>query len=208
MAVIVGLSHEQIKELAGELPMVFLNQDCQLQIPQGRAREYWQILWPWWQLNAGVPAKLVTVLGKRRLTLAVAESATGGLVCSMLTDVPGASQVLAGGVITYTNKTKEKLLKLDDVPASGVSPDLTLSMARQVRIRLNSDLGLAITGVLGPSIPGDGLAVGQVYIAVAAQRFEGVYPYFFSGDRRIVKTSAARASLNLVLAALGRWQHE
>ena len=208
MAVIVGLSPEQITNLAGQLHMVSVSQGYQVQIPPGRAREYWHILWPWWKLNVGIPEKLVRILGKRRLTLAVAESATGGLACSMLTDVPGASQVLAGGVITYTNKTKEKLLQLEDIPASGVSPVLTLTMARQVRIRLNSDLGLAITGVLGPLVPGVGLSVGQVYLAVAAPWFEEVYPYFFSGDRRQVKSLAASASLNLVLAALGRWQHE
>jgi nicotinamide-nucleotide amidase len=99
----------------------------------------------------------------------VAESLTGGMLCSALIDVPGASAVVRGGVVSYATDLKHRLLGVDAglLAANGpVDPDVATQMAHGVRERLGADWGVATTGVAGPD-PQDGIAAGTVYIAVA-----------------------------------------
>jgi nicotinamide-nucleotide amidase len=112
---------------------------------------------------------LVARLRRSGKTLAVAESLTGGLVMAALTDVPGVSEVLRGGVVVYATDTKASQLGVDDQLLSdrgAVDPDVALSMARGVRTRWSADFGLATTGVAGPDAQGEH-PVGEVYVAVA-----------------------------------------
>ncbi|MEM9037889.1 MAG: competence/damage-inducible protein A [Actinomycetota bacterium] len=107
---------------------------------------------------------VLALLEARGLTLAVAESVTGGMVATRLTDVPGASRVLRGGVVSYASAVKHELL---DVPGGPVvSAAAAEAMADGVRRRLGADVGLATTGVAGPDEQ-EGQPVGTVFLGVA-----------------------------------------
>ncbi len=159
---------------------------------------------------ADAAAALVAVLTARRLTLAVAESLTGGLVTARVVDVPGASVVLRGGVVAYASDLKHRLLGVDSrlLAARGaVDPDVALAMARGVRGRLSADVGVATTGVAGPD-PQDGRPAGTVFVAVAGVPGEGggvheqVVALDVPGDRAVVRAAATAAALDLLLSAL------
>ncbi|MGE5287686.1 MAG: CinA family protein, partial [Micromonosporaceae bacterium] len=112
-------------------------------------------------------AEILDLLRARNQTLAVAESLTGGLLCAALTDVPGASAVVRGGVVAYATDLKAVLL---GVPRpllnrhGPVHPDVAAAMAEGVRLRLSAGFSVATTGVAGPE-PQDGKPVGTVHIA-------------------------------------------
>jgi nicotinamide-nucleotide amidase len=107
------------------------------------------------------------MLADKKLTLALAESCTGGLVGHRLTDVPGSSDYFLGGIVAYSYEAKEKLLGVhhDTLYDHGaVSPETAIEMARGARRVLGADIGLSVTGIAGP---GGGLpdkTVGLVYI--------------------------------------------
>ena len=106
------------------------------------------------------------VLADRGLTLAVAESVTGGLVTGRLTNVPGSSRVLRGGVVSYASEVKYELL--DVTPGPVVSESAALEMARGVRKALKADVGLSLTGVAGPDEQ-DGQPVGTLFVGMATR---------------------------------------
>ena len=116
--------------------------------------------------------QVVAALKARSATLAAAESCTGGLVAKRLTDVPGASAVFLGGVVSYTNQVKNHVL---GVPASlleaygAVSEPVARAMAEGVRRLTCADLALSVTGVAGPDKDDRGHDVGTVYIALSAK---------------------------------------
>jgi nicotinamide-nucleotide amidase len=107
---------------------------------------------------------VLDMLAARGLTLAVAESVTGGLVTGRLTNVPGASRVLRGGVVSYASEVKFDIL--DVTPGPVVNERAALEMARGVRRALAASVGLALTGVAGPDEQ-DGQPVGTLFIAVS-----------------------------------------
>jgi PncC family amidohydrolase len=126
------------------------------------------------QSGAPVPeaAELVSRLDAARLTLATAESLTGGLLAGAITAVPGASRVFRGGVVAYATELKHDLLGVDAelLAAFGaVHPQVAAAMAAGVRRRLGVDVGLATTGVAGPD-PQDGQPPGVVWVGVADAR--------------------------------------
>ncbi|WP_298459651.1 CinA family protein [uncultured Cellulomonas sp.] len=140
---------------------------------------------------------LVAELVGRGLTVAVAESLTGGSVTSALVDVPGASRALRGGIVSYATVLKAELLDVDrDLlrRAGAVDPDVARQMARGVRTRLGADVGLATTGVAGPD-PQDGHAPGEVHVAVATADAVVVRSLRLAGDRAAVRAGAVRAVL-------------
>ncbi len=129
-------------------------------------------------LRPADPAEVVFALSERGQTVAVAESLTGGMVCSALVDVAGVSAVLRGGVVAYATELKHRLLGVDArlLAANGpVDPDVAAQMAHGVRELLGADWGLATTGVAGPD-PQDGIAAGTVFIAVAGPLVRGPLP--------------------------------
>lgn len=145
----------------------------------------------------------------RGLTIAVAESLTGGMVCAQLVAVPGASAVLRGGVVAYATELKSELLDVDPrlLDLRGpVSPEVALAMASGVRARLGSTLGIATTGVAGPD-PQDGAPPGLAYVAAVgagAGDLGEVRALLLSGDRAAVRAGACQAALELALDVLTR----
>lgn len=140
---------------------------------------------------AGNVARLLTGAG---LTLALAESCTGGLIAARLTDIPGASAFLERAAVTYANSAKTdwlgvpgKLLERD----GAVSEGCALAMARGIRQAAGSHLGLAVTGIAGPTGGTPQKPVGTVYLALAATDAEQVEMYRFAGDRGQIRLMAA-----------------
>ncbi len=136
----------------------------------------------------------------RSLKLAVAESCTGGLLGARITAIPGSSEVFLGGVLAYDNSVKTELLGVDSglVAAHGaVSEPVAVAMARGVRTRLSSDVGVAITGVAGPGGGTPEKPVGTVWIAIdgPAPRVVGLR---LIGDRTEVRQRAVQAALDLL----------
>ncbi len=144
------------------------------------------------------------MLLKRGDTLAVAESLTGGLICAALTDLPGASKVVRGGIVAYATDLKAVLLgvphKLID-RYGAVHPDVAVAMAEGVRLRLGAGFSVATTGVAGPD-PQDGQPVGTVHVAVAAEGDAVVQTVALPGDRAAVRAGTVAVSLGLLLGRL------
>jgi len=151
---------------------------------------------------------VASLLMKHGLTIAVAESCTGGLVCDLLTNVPGISKHLLEGVVVYTVRAKSLLTGLPEgrIEEMGtVTPELTKLLASSVRERTGADIGLAVTGVAGPTSPGTDVPVGQVYVALATQKDRTVKEFRFSGTRKWIKLLAAKHALNVVRLKLLGW---
>jgi PncC family amidohydrolase len=136
------------------------------------------------------------------LTVATAESCTGGRVCDALTDVSGSSGYVLGGVVAYADVVKEALL---GVPAivirqhGAVSAQAARAMAVGARALFGVDLAVAITGIAGPSGAMPGKPVGLAYVAVADPAGIEIRRFAWSGDREANKASSARAALELLL---------
>jgi nicotinamide-nucleotide amidase len=144
---------------------------------------------------------------ERGLTVATAESCTGGLVAHLLTEVPGASACLRGAIVAYSDAVKRDQLGVPDqvLAAHGaVSAQVAVAMAEGVRARLGSDLGVGVTGVAGPDGGTDAKPVGLVYVAVAGPGESTVRRFQWSGDRSSNKRESARVAIEMLLArALG-----
>lgn len=143
------------------------------------------------------------MLAERGWTLATMESCTGGLVASLVTDVPGSSEVFVAGLVSYATAIKGEW----GVPASvlerhgSVSEETARAMARAARARLGADVGVATTGVAGPD-PWEGKPVGLVHLAVATPDGERHSEQRFRGPREEIKRRAAVTALHLLRLAL------
>lgn len=137
------------------------------------------------------------------LSLATAESCTGGLLGQRLTSVPGSSVYYRGGVVAYSDTLKEKLLGVDPTTLAmfgAVSEETALEMAEGVRGISDADLGLATTGIAGPGGASEDKPVGTVVVALAAGGQEGnsVRTYQLRGDREQIRTLTAQIALDWV----------
>lgn len=151
-------------------------------------------------------AAVVAALRAADQTVAAAESLTGGLVCATLVDVPGASDVVRGGVVAYQADLKTRLVGVDaDLIAreGTVHPDVALQLARGVRDRLGATWGLGTTGVAGPG-PSEGHPAGTVFVAVAGPDGATVRRLELDGDRAQVRTGAVRGVLAELHYRLGK----
>ena len=150
----------------------------------------------------GLAERLQGICLGRGLSVAVAESCTGGLVADAITDIPGSSGYFLGGVVSYSNAAKEQLLDVapDVLAAHGaVSAQVARAMAEGVRARFNADVGIAVTGVAGPDGGSEAKPVGLTYVAVADGDGVDVRRHAWSGDRLANKASSAAATLELIL---------
>jgi len=137
----------------------------------------------------------------RGLTLATAESCTGGLVAARLTDVPGSSDVFAGSVVAYANAVKTGQLGVPDEllrEHGAVSAETAAAMAHGIRDRLGVDVGVSVTGVAGPGGGSEEKPVGLVYLHAVGPGGEHGRRLDLPGDRETVRQRAAVAALHLV----------
>jgi len=145
------------------------------------------------------------LLRSQGLTLAVAESCTGGLLGHRLTDVPGSSDYFIGGVIAYSYDAKERVLGVRHatlVEHGAVSEQAALEMARCARKSFHSDLALSVTGIAGPGGEMPGKPVGLVYIALSAPEEETCQRFVWKSDREGNKAHSAQAALEMLLTYL------
>jgi nicotinamide-nucleotide amidase len=151
---------------------------------------------------AGLAADLQALCLERGLTVATAESCTGGLVAKLITDVPGSSGYFRGGIVAYANLTKERLLGVpaELIAAHGaVSAQVARSMALGAVAATGATLAVAVTGVSGPGGGTEAKPVGLTYVAVAyAGGFE-VRRYMWAGERASNRDASARSALELLL---------
>ena len=149
--------------------------------------------------------RLAAALSDRNLTLATAESCTGGGLSHLLTDIPGASAFFIGGVIAYHNDVKLQLL---DVPREtlthhgAVSSQTAIAMAEGGRSRFKTDFCVSITGIAGPSGGSAEKPVGLIYIAVAGRQQTRVEEHRFPGDRSQVREGAITTALRMILGTI------
>ena len=136
------------------------------------------------------------------LTLATAESCTGGLIGKLLTDIPGSSAVYMGGVISYTNRVKHRLLGVRDDTLrvyTAVSRQTAHEMALGAREIIGADIGVSVTGLAGPDSDETGREPGLVYIAIDMPGVSFCKELPLPGDRAMVRRLAAGAVLELIL---------
>ncbi len=146
--------------------------------------------------------ELVTRCLSAGVTIAVAESCSGGLIAHRITNVPGASDVFRGGAVAYANEVKTQLLGVptDTLAVHGaVSEPVALAMARGARRVFKGEYSVAVTGIAGPSGGTAEKPVGTVYIAVAGPLEARARLCCFEGDRAAVKAQTADAALAFLL---------
>ena len=145
------------------------------------------------------------LLGEREETLAVAESLTGGLVGSLITDVPGSSDYFLEGVVAYSNEAKmERLgvLEATLIAHGAVSEEVAWEMAEGARRGARSDWGVSTTGIAGPTGDTPEKPLGLVYVAVASRGRTVARRHVLAGDRLDVKLASAEAVLALLVEEL------
>jgi len=158
-----------------------------------------------------LPEVVAGLLRERGLTLALAESCTGGLLAERLTSVPGASAFLERGYVTYSNRSKVELLGVDPAvldSAGAVSAEAAAAMAAGARRAAGADVGVAITGIAGPDGGTPEKPVGLVFIAIQGRAGDRVRRVHFLGGRDRVRFQASQAALEMMrrgLLGLDAW---
>jgi len=149
--------------------------------------------------------KLEQVIGKlllkKKKTLSIAESCTGGLLADRITDIPGSTKYFQIGVVAYSNESKNKVLNIpiETIKEHGaVSRQVASLMAKNVRLLGRSDIGIGISGIAGPSGGAKKKPVGLVYISLSTKDKTLCKEFRFLGQRNIIKFKATQAALNLV----------
>lgn len=145
-------------------------------------------------------------LREKGLKLALAESCTGGLASSMITDVAGSSEYFLGSVVAYDNEVKQAELGVRATTLrkyGAVSKETALEMARGVKKKLRSDISAAVTGIAGPGGGTKEKPVGLVFIAVSKGRTTTVQRFVFKGGRKSIKKQSAETALSMLSEALG-----
>ena len=141
------------------------------------------------------------LLIEKKLTLALGESCTGGLVSHRLTNVPGSSTYVLGGIVAYSNEAKQRLLEVEHSTLAehgAVSPETAVEMARGVRQVLGADIGIGVTGIAGPGGGTPDKPVGLTHIALSARDRERVERFVWNGDREENKALSAEAALAML----------
>ena len=156
-------------------------------------------------MNIELLHKVSSLLKEKGLTVATAESCTGGLVAHTLTNVSGSSEYFDRGVVSYSNRAKMELL---GVPSQvlekhgAVSEETAKAMAEGVRLRSGVDVGVSTTGIAGPTGGTKDKPVGLVYIGVSTRDETVVKKFLFKGDRLSNKESACEAALKMLFELL------
>jgi len=148
---------------------------------------------------------LVKILKAKKLTIATAESCTGGLISKMITDVPGSSEVFLGGVVSYSNEMKMKWLgvKPDTLENYGAVSQQTVSeMLDGIRLATGSDIAVAVSGIAGPTGGSPEKPVGTVFIGVIVGDQQKIERCHFQGTRPQVRHQSAIKANEMILKLL------
>lgn len=148
-----------------------------------------------------IEEKVSQSLINKKKTLAIAESCTGGLLSNRFTNIPGSSNFLKLGIIAYSNEAKITLLKIPEIliqKNGAVSQQVAIAMAQNVRKILNTDFGIGITGIAGPTGGTKKKPLGLTYIAVNTELETLCLKCLFPGNRTSVKSQAATQTLRLL----------
>ena len=150
--------------------------------------------------------KLIKLLNKKKLKISFAESCTGGYLTSLLTDVPGSSNVFNVGYITYSNQFKNELLNVSSDLLNNhgaVSSEVAIAMSEGCLNQSNASYALSITGIAGPGGGCEGKPVGTVYISLASKLHETlVVKKHYQTSRLLFKEKVSMYALNLVRESL------
>ena len=159
--------------------------------------------------QATLATEVLDLCREARLTLAIAESCTGGLIAAALTEIAGSSDVVERGFVTYADQAKTDLLGVPGaliIAHGAVSDPVARAMAEGALERSPADVAVAVTGIAGPGGATPGKPVGLVHLAAARRGRQTLHErHVFAGDRAQVRLSAVAGALNLVkrLAAQG-----
>ncbi|MCM8775805.1 MAG: CinA family nicotinamide mononucleotide deamidase-related protein [Candidatus Omnitrophica bacterium] len=148
--------------------------------------------------DVSLGAVIGKILTRKKATLSVAESCTGGLLSSHITTIPGASRYFKGGLTAYANEVKKECLGISEVLLTrrgAVSQRVALEMAKKIRSKLKTTYGLGVTGIAGPSGGVRKKPVGLVYIALATPKKNHVWAHRFFGDRIQIQTRVVTQAL-------------
>ncbi|MDQ6695571.1 MAG: CinA family protein [Chloroflexota bacterium] len=152
--------------------------------------------------QADLIGRVASFLVEAGLTVAVAESCTGGLLGAALTDLSGSSAYFLGGVLSYSDALKVKLLGVDEgiIRRHGaVSAECALEMARGVRILTAADVAISVTGVAGPTGGTEAKPVGTTYIGLSASGEDRVMQFLWAGDREANRLASVGAALGMLI---------
>ena len=146
--------------------------------------------------------KLVEYLKNKKLTIATAESCTGGLIAKLITDVAGSSDVFPGGIVSYSNEMKQKWLNVREetlINYGAVSEETVGEMLDGIIEETGANIGVAVSGVAGPGGGTKEKPVGTVYIGIIFNGKKVVEKCFFQGSREAVRNSSAEKILEMIL---------
>jgi len=151
--------------------------------------------------GARAAADCLELARRDHLTIGFAESLTGGLITATFTAIPGASDVVVGGIVAYATRLKAELLDVDrellDL-VGAVDAEVASQMARGAAVRLGADIGVSCTGVAGPD-PQDGRSPGEVHVALHRSGAAGaVRSFAFEGSRADVRAATVSAAIDLL----------
>ena len=145
------------------------------------------------------------LLSKSRKNIAVAESCTGGLLSNLLTQISGSSRYFVLGVVAYSNRAKENILKIPAniiIKYGAVSKDIATLMAKSVRALAKTDFGIGVTGIAGPDGGTKEKPVGTVFIALESKNKKLCQKFRFTGSRLTIRKKAALKALELLRALI------
>lgn len=152
-----------------------------------------------WGFDEDSPASvLASLLKERGLTMSAAESCTGGLIMKMLSDEPGASDYLLGGVVSYSNEIKKQVLGVSGVTLEkhgAVSEECAFEMLDGIKRLTKSDVAVSVTGIAGPSGGSNFKPVGTVYIGFSYLSASWVRRFLLTGNRQLIRHKAAEMAI-------------
>jgi len=156
-------------------------------------------------MSQHIISQIHSFLIKNRKTITVAESCTGGLLSKLLTDISSSSQYFILGVVTYSDKAKENILKIPHflmVKKGAVSKEVAKDMAKTVRKLAKTDFGVGITGIAGPTGATAQKPLGTVFIAISSKNKTICRKFHFTGKRGTIRQKVALKSLELLKGML------
>lgn len=147
-------------------------------------------------------SRVVVDAESKKLLIGTAESCTAGLISARIADIPGASNVLAGGIVSYSNEIKKDILGVSSATLSNhgaVSEETALQMAQGAKTMLKCDIAVSATGIAGPGGAVPGKPVGTVWIGIASKNTAYARLFNFDGDREQVRMKTVYEALSMLI---------